>query len=45
MAEDSSGGARRDGALVGRGAAAVKGMTMWRSNVVALCPTGDEEDK
>jgi hypothetical protein len=29
----------------GRAQPAAKDKTLWRSIVVALCPTGDEEDK
>ena len=45
MAEDSNGGTTRDGALMGEAQASVKDRTLWRNIVVALCPTGDEEDK
>ena len=45
MAEDSNGGARRDGALVERVTGHSEDRTLWRSIVVALCPTGNEEDQ
>ena len=46
-AEDGNDGANRDGALMGQCAARSKGQdrTLWSSIVVALRPTGDEEDK
>ena len=42
MVTISNGRAERDGAVLGNSA---KERTLWRSIVVALCPTGDEEDK
>ena len=33
------------GLSLGEPQAAVKDRTLWRNVVVALCPTGDEEDK
>ena len=45
MAEDSNGEAKRDGVSWGEAQAAAKDRTMWRSDGVALCPTGNEEDK
>ena len=46
-AEDGNDGAKRDGTLMGRGGAqhAAKDRTLWRIIVVALCPTGDEDNK
>ena len=45
MVKDRNGRATRDGALVGEAQAAAKDRTLWRNIVVALCPTGDKEDK
>ena len=45
MATDSDDRAERDGAVVGEAQASAKDMTLWRNIVVALCPTGDEENK
>ena len=46
MAEDSSCGARRDGALVGRGAGHSEGQDpVWgHCRLGAFCPIKDEED-
>ena len=45
MAKDSNGRAPRYGALVGRGSGR-RDRNLWRNNeIVALRPTGDEEDK
>ena len=45
MAKDSNDRATRYGLSWGEAQAAAKDRTLWRNNVVALCPTGDEEDK
>ena len=46
MAKDNNGRATRYGAHGGQAQAAAKDMTLWRNIVVvALCPTGDEENK
>ena len=44
---NSDGRAERDGAGLSRGEAqaSAKDRTLWRKIVVALCPTGDEEEK
>ena len=42
MAKDSNGGARRDGALVGRGSDRSKGQDTVEEHCCTLCPTGDE---
>ena len=46
VATNSDGRAERDGAISwGEAQASAKDRTLWRKIVVALCPTGDEEEK
>ena len=45
MAEGSNGRATRYGAIGGEAQAAANDRTLWRYIAVALCLTGDAEDK
>ena len=45
MATDSNGRAEREGAVMGEAQASAKDSTLRQNIVVALCPTGDEENK